>query len=231
MTGDGNAKGRSGKLRRAAKWALWLLLALLVLLICFESYAVYRAHRRTAEVIERVRDRPIRLQDVPLHRLVWLLRVDDPGFFHHRGVDFSTPGAGMTTITQALVKRFYFDGFRPGFAKLEQSLIARFVLDPAMSKREQLEVHINYAYFGSARGREILGFAAAAQHYYGRPFAALSDREYLSLVAMLIAPRDLDPIRHPRENAERVRRIEALLAGRCVPRGLRDVSYQDCAGR
>jgi len=218
-------------MRQVGKWLSWLLLALLIMLVCFETWAVFRAHAHTAAVLEAVRERPLRLESIPLRRVVMLLRVEDPGFFAHRGVDFSTPGAGMTTITQALVKRFYFDGFRPGFAKLEQSLIARFALDPAMSKRDQLEVFINYASFGTARGRDIIGFAAAAEHYYRRPFAALTDREYLSLVAMLMAPNALDPIRHPQENAERVRRIEALLADRCVPRGLRDVSYEDCAGR
>jgi membrane carboxypeptidase/penicillin-binding protein len=218
-------------MRRIGKWLLWLLLALLVMLVCFETWAVFRARAHTTAVLEEVRERPLRLENMPLHRVVMLLRVEDPGFFAHRGVDFSTPGAGMTTITQALVKRFYFDGFRPGFAKLEQSLIARFVLDPAMSKRDQLEVFINYASFGTARGRDIVGFAAAAEHYYQRPLAALSDREFLSLVAMLMAPNALDPVRHPAENAERVRRIEAMLADRCVPRGFRDVSYEDCAGR
>jgi membrane peptidoglycan carboxypeptidase len=216
---------------RLFKWTLWLLLALLATFLCFETFAVFRARARTAEVLEQVRNRPLRLEQIPLRWVVALLRVDDPGFFHHRGVDFSTPGAGMTTITQALVKRLFFDNFEPGFAKIEQSLIARFVLDPAMSKRDQLEVYFNYAYFGSDRGRDILGFAAAAEHYYHKPFAALSDREFLSLVAMGMAPRNLDPVRHPAENAERVRRIEAMLAGRCVPSGLRDVSYEDCAGR
>ena len=202
-----------------------------VLLIGFETFAVFRARARTPEVMEQVRARPLRLGNIPLARIVMLLRVEDPGFFQHRGIDFSTPGAGMTTITQALVKRFYFDGFEPGFAKLEQSLIARFVLDSAMGKAEQLEVFVNHASFGRADGRAIIGFAAAAEHYYRRPFGALSDREFLGLVAMLMAPNALDPVRHPAENAERVRRIEALLAGRCAPRGLRDVSYEDCAGR
>jgi len=215
---------------RIFKWLSGLLLVLLLLFVCFEAFAVLRARDRTAQALERVRERPLRLEQIPLRRIAMLLQVEDPGFFHHRGVDFSTPGAGMTTITQALVKRLYFDGFEPGFAKIEQSLIARFVLDPAMSKRDQLEVYFNYTYFGSDRGREIVGFAAAAEHYYHKPFAALTDREYLGLVAMLMAPNALDPARHPAENAERVRRIEALLAGRCAPNGPRDVGYQACAG-
>ena len=33
-----------------------------------------------------------------------LLRVEDPSFYEHHGVDLHTPGQGLTTITQALVK-------------------------------------------------------------------------------------------------------------------------------
>ena len=216
--------------RPVLKWAAWLLASGLLILVSYETYAVWRARAHTPEVLAAVRERPLRLETIPLHRVVMLLRVEDPGFFAHRGIDFSTPGAGMTTITQALVKRFYFNRFQPGFAKLEQSLIARFVLDPAMSKREQLEVYFNYASFGRFGGREIIGFAAAARTFYRRPLAALTDREFLSLVAMLMAPNALDPIRHPAENTERVRRIEAMLAGRCAANGLRDVTYENCAG-
>ncbi len=139
------------------------------------------------------------------------------------------PGA-RRRWTQALVKRLYFDGgFKPGFAKIEQSLIARFVLDPAVSKRDQLEMFLNRASFGSIQRRPITGFANAARTFYGRPIGALDDRQYLGLVAMLMAPNALDPVRHPGENAQRVDRIVALLAGRCRPRDLRDVRYPDCA--
>ena len=158
-----------------------------------------------------------------------LLAVEDPGFFHHRGIDFGTPGQGMTTLTQSLAKFLYFERFRPGIAKLELMLVARFALHPAFTKREQLEIFINHARFGTSRGRPIIGFNDAARTFYGRALEHLTDREYLTLVAMLMAPGRLNPVRHPQANAERTRRIEALLAGRCRPRGLRDVEYEDCA--
>jgi len=135
----------------------------------------------------------------------------------------------MTSITQSLVKRFYFDDFEPGFAKLEQSLIARFVLDPAMPKPAQLKAYLNHSHFGAVDGRRIVGFADASRGFYGRELAELSDRQFLSLVAMMMAPKTYDPVRQPRANAERVRRIEAMLAGRCAPQGLRDVALKACA--
>lgn len=204
------------------------LLIPLAALAAYEAYAVARAKARTPALLAAVAAREVRLADIPARRLAMLLAVEDPGFYAHRGIDMTTPGAGRTTITQALVKRLYFRRFEPGFAKIEQSLISRFVLDPAIAKREQLELFLNYASFGNRRGRPIIGFADAARTYFGRDLAALDDQRFLALVAMLIGPNALDPIRHPRENARRVARIEAMLAGRCQPAGVDDVTYAGC---
>ena len=76
-------------------------------------------------------------------------------------------------MTQSLAKFLYFDRFTPGVEKLELMLVARFALDPAMSKREQLEVFINHARFGRYRGRPIIGFNAAARAFYGRELQQL----------------------------------------------------------
>jgi membrane peptidoglycan carboxypeptidase len=203
------------------------------LLVCFLSYeavTVARAKMRTSEVLKRVEDRPLALEAVTPRRLDMLLAVEDPGFYEHSGVDFGTPGQGMTTLTQALVKRLYFDRFEPGFAKIEQSLIARFVLHPALSKKDQLEVFLNYASFGSRNGNPIIGFPEAARVFYGRDLASLTDDQFIGLVAMLPAPKNFDPLRHPEANAERSRRIKSLLAGRCRPTGLRDVYLEACGG-
>ena len=201
---------------------------LIVALAVFEAFAVWRAHQRTPEVLERAAEGELSLAALTPKRRSILLAVEDPGFHRHRGVDFSTPGQGRTSLTQSLVKLFYFDRFRPGFAKIEQSLIARFVLDPALSKDGQLRAYLNHAYFGHFKGRPVIGFADAARTYFGREFRELDDRQFLSLVAMLMAPNKLDPIRNGPANAERARRIERLLAGRCSPDGVSDVTYDNC---
>lgn len=204
-------------------------LAILLLLAGYETVEVLRARAKTPAILAGLTARPLKLTELPQARRDMLLRVEDPGFYSHHGVDFSTPGSGMTTITQALVKRFYFpEGFQPGFAKIEQSLIARFVLDPAISKDDQLEIFLNYASFGNEGKRQITGFDDAARSFYARPVAELSDREYLSLVAMLIGPNAFDPREHGSDNANRVDRIQALLDGRCEPAGIFDVNYNSC---
>ncbi|QNA84804.1 transglycosylase domain-containing protein [Sphingomonas sp. So64.6b] len=181
--------------------------SLLILLIGFEAYAVIRARARTPMIIAQNKVRPITLAQVGKRHLAMLLRVEGTGFFHHRGVGNVTPGQGRTTMTQALVKRLYFDGgIQTGFAKVEQSLIARYVFDPAVPKRDQLEMFLNLASFGTIRGRPVIGFENAALTFHGKPIGSLDDRQFLSLIAML----------------------EALVAGRCKPRDLTDVSYEDC---
>jgi len=97
-----------------------------------------------------------------------------------------------------------------------------------MSKEAQLEAYLNHSHFGWRSGRPVVGLAAAARTYYSLDASQLSDRQFLSLVAMLVAPRELDPLRQPAANAERVRRIEAMLAGKCAPRGLSDVRLASC---
>ena len=216
-------------MRRAWRVAAAISALLLLALVAFEAFAIWRANQRTPQVLAAATQGELSLDEIGDRRVEMLIRIEDPGFRTHRGVDFSTPGAGMTSITQSLVKRFYFENFEPGFAKLEQSLIARFVLDPAMSKPAQLKAYINHSHFGWRDGRPIIGLAGAARAYYGREVGQLSDRQFLSLVAMLMAPRDLNPSDHPAANAERVRRIERMLAGKCKPAGLRDVAYQACA--
>lgn len=214
---------------RLALWSPLLLLVLVLLLAGYELWAVDRARARTPQVLEEAwaQAGPSLLNQMSVSRIEALLRVEDPSFRTHRGVDFSTPGQGMTTITQGLVKRLYFEHFTPGFAKIEQSLIARFVLDSAITKNEQLELFLGLAYFGAVDGRDVIGFRDAAQTYFGKTVAELDHRQFLALVAMLVAPNDLRP--GSPQNAERVARIERLLAHRCAATGLRDVWLEACA--
>lgn len=227
--GAGSAASGRVWMRRWLKRLARVVAAILLLLIAFEGFTVARAKWRTPAILAANAHPVTTVDQIGARRVAMLLKVEDPGFFHHHGVDFSTPGQGATTMTQSLVKRLYFPGgFHPGFAKIEQSLVARFVFDPATTKRQQLDMFLNLASFGNQQGRQVTGFADAARTFYGKDLTALDDRQFLGLVAMLMAPNALDPVRHAGDNAERVRRIVALLGGRCRPRGVTDVRYPDC---
>jgi membrane carboxypeptidase/penicillin-binding protein len=164
------------------------------------------------------------LTGLPPQRKSMLLKIEDPAFYHHHGVDLSTPGAGMTTITQGLVKQLYFpDGFQQGVSKVRQTLIARYALDALVSKDEQLQLFLCIAYLGDVNGEAIHGFHRAAEVYFGKSFADLSDGEFLTLVSMLIAPNKMKP--GSVAGKARLRLVTAVLAGQIKPQSVLDVEY------
>jgi membrane peptidoglycan carboxypeptidase len=154
-----------------------------------------------------------------------LLMVEDPAFRRHRGVDLATPGAGMTTLTQSLVKQLYFPAeFRQGVAKIRQTLIAQHALDALVSKDAQLELFLNIAYLGHHQGKAVHGFGPASRTYFAKEFTELTDDEYLMLVAALINPNSLKP--GTPANEERASRIRQYASGEYRPVGVMDLEYR-----
>ncbi len=225
---------------RTFKKVTLVFAAAITCLMLWEANAVRSAESRSDAVLSKwlAKPQPLSLAALTPERKDILLRVEDPAFYEHKGVDFFSPGQGMTTITQALVKFLYFDTFTPGFAKIEQSLIAHFVLDRRLNKDSQLTLFLNQAYFGDQNGREIRGFAEAAESYFAKPFAALDQDEYIGLVAMLIGPNDVNPANKQRYG-ERVRRyksahrrtLHTIGYPRCRPRRLSQRSLSNSLGQ
>jgi membrane carboxypeptidase/penicillin-binding protein len=159
----------------------------------------------------------------PDHKTI-LLAVEDPTFMHHHGVDLATPGAGMTTITQGLVKLLYFpDGFHQGIAKIRQTLIAQYALDSLVSKDRQLTLYLNMCYLGTEQNQGIFGYANGARIYFHKEFTELTDEEFLSLLAMTISPNTLKP--GSAANLVRVQRIRDYMSGKVRPASVLDVEY------
>jgi membrane peptidoglycan carboxypeptidase len=156
-----------------------------------------------------------------------VVKVQDPGFYHHHGIDLSTPGAGITTITQAIVKKLYFENFTPGIAKIKQSIIARFVVDGLIPKEDQLTIFLNAMYFGKVNNRSLIGLATASKAYYQKPVDRLTEDQYISIIAMIVMPGTFHILDHPEWNRERTNRIKALVDGRYTPKGLMDQFYGD----
>lgn len=196
--------------------------------VTYYSVVVFRARAYTKNhVLKKIETENFILtkNDLSQRQLEILLAVEDPGFYCHKGIDLSTPGAGITTITQGIVKKLYFEEFRPGIAKIKQSLIARFALDPFVKKDDQITLFINYMYFGSVNGRRADGLAEASLMYYNKPFKRLNEDEYISLIAMIIAPVTFNVHNHPGWNSERSERIKKVISGQYKPMGLMDQYY------
>lgn len=161
-------------------------------------------------------------------RIETLLRVEDPTFWTNDGIDLTTPGAGATTLAQGLGKSIFFEKFKPSFSKIELMILTRFALVATVSKKDILQATLANVYLGHHENRPVRGFAVAARRWFGKEVQALSDREFLGLVAMMIGPNKLDPIRHRNAHDQRVNRIERYLAGECRPRAVMDVELEGC---
>jgi hypothetical protein len=159
--------------------------------------------------------------------LAILLAVEDPNFWAHSGVDFSTPGAGLTTITQSAAKRLAFEAFQPGIGKIRQTGYA-LGLESRLSKEQILALWLATLEMGNGPDGWMVGFHSASSTIYGRPPAELTDAEFIRLVAVLIAPASYDLVRSDARLDERAARIQRLANGVCVPAGFSDVWLDGC---
>lgn len=213
------------------KKSLLATLATVCLLVCVAAFYYWNAIRAArsatatvvAEAVQRYGHR-VSIKDLSAHHLDILLRIEDPAFYRHRGVDLKTPGAGMTTITQGLVKLLYFPaGFERGIAKIKQTLIAEYALNELVSKDDQLELYLNATYFGSVDGKPVHGIANGAETYFGKPYRDLTDDEFIALIGMTISPNTLKP--GTPKSIDRVERIKKFLAGELSPGSVLDSEY------
>ncbi|KZM47991.1 transglycosylase domain-containing protein [Labrenzia sp. OB1] len=166
-------------------------------------------------------------KDLGEDRLETLLMVQDPAFHQHAGVDVTTPGAGVTTVTQSLAKRVGFREFKPGIGKIRQTGYA-IGLERKLTKDQIMALWLDTLEMGRGPDGWMKGFFVASQAIYQRPPAELTEREFLSLVAVLIAPGTYDLRREDAQLQERIARVEKLVSGECTPSGNGDVWLEGC---
>ena len=85
--------------------------------------------------------------DLGAERFNWLLRVQDPAFRDHSGVDFSTAGVGATTVSQSVSKRLAFKHFEPGISKIRQTSYA-LGLEQGLTKDQTLALWLDTVEMG-----------------------------------------------------------------------------------
>lgn len=168
--------------------------------------------------------------DLGADRLALLVRVEDPNYWAHEGVDFTTPGAGATTITQSLSKRLAFKNFRKGLPKIRQTAFA-LSLETHLSKDEILALALDRASMGRgpSGGESVTGFFRASQAFFGAPPREVDDDEFVALVAVLIAPDALSLSGPSKAREERIARIKRLATSVCAPASHGDVWLVGCA--
>ena len=224
--------------KKALKYLLWIVTGFLIVTTVYSIHEIITAREYTKTVIlpdlqasqwRQPNGVPHKFE-LTIHDLSdWqkqvIIKVQDPGFYRHNGMDLSTPGAGLTTVSQAIVKKLYFENFKPGLAKFKQTLIAVFAVDNLIGKDAQLTLFVNMMYFGNCKGKPVIGLDSAAQAYYGQPVAYLTEDQYISLIAMIVMPSTFHVLDHPEWNRDRTNRIKKLVAGEYNPKGLMDQFY------
>lgn len=212
------------KKKRVKRLILLLTVIMVLGIIGYYTVEVLSAREKTPKIVANYYQTgmiKIDANDLTPVQKDMLLKIQDPNFYGHHGVDFVTPGAGWTTITQSLAKQFYFVKFEQGLMKIKQTLCAWLALDPLVDKDTQLTLFINMMYFGNG----VYGLRDAADHYFGKAVPELDDDEFIALIACLIDPEGLNITDYPQENAQRVKRIKKMLSGEYVPHGLFDITY------
>jgi len=173
-----------------------------------------------------------------------LLLIEDPVFFAHRGVSLAD-GQGVATISSAVARDLFLygaplggvrgvlQGFYRGMfdccrkVDLGRDIMA-LVLDAHVSKQRQLAIYTATVYMGRHEGRQVRGLDAAARAYFGKPLTALDVDELVGLVGMIKAPNEFHPQRNPEAYQLRLKRVRAVLDGRCNPDGWLDTDYAHC---
>ncbi len=206
------------------KKASLFVAACLALIVGYYSVKIFIANKETPAIkAEFLAESKITLQynEMSPRQQEIFIKVQDPNFWNHNGVEFSTPGSGWTTVTQSIAKWFYFHPFKQGIGKIKQTLLARFVLNSHLTKEEQLLVFINHVWFAE----NVKGFRNAANHFYHKDISELSEDEFISLMAMPVSPRKYNIVSNPKNNRDRSDRIKKMLSGEYEPKGLFDIYY------
>jgi len=198
---------------------------LLLLIVGYYAIEVIIGRLKTNDIVnEYINSNLIEItkEDLSETQLQIFIAVQDPNFCNNHGVDLKTPGAGWTTITQSLCKKFYFEDFNQGIRKIKQTLCARFALDPLVDKDTQITLFLNIMYFGNG----VYGLNDAAAVYYDKKVNELTEDEFTSLIASLVNPQTLNIIDNPDKNLDRVERIKKVVSGEYTPDGVFDIYYE-----
>jgi monofunctional biosynthetic peptidoglycan transglycosylase len=219
------------RIKKAVKIFAGGLLILPILASCYAAYGYFDARQDAPQLAIRA-DQLIAqrrgAEGLGRGRIDKLLLVEDPGFWQHSGVDFSTKGQGATTLTQGLGKSVGFAKFKPGIRKLRLMGYAM-GLESKLSKSQIIALALDEVEMGRGPTGWMKGFYSASNIIFARSPDQLTDPEFLSLVAVPIAPRNFDLMNGNVALKTRVGRIQRLVQGECEPSGVGDVWLEGCA--
>lgn len=218
-------------MKRALKIATSVLVVLVVGIVGYGALGYWDAVRQSDEYAMRANALIADgrgADNLGAERLRQLILVQDPGYLEHDGIDLSTQGAGLTTISQSLSKRLGFNEFRPGIGKIRQTGFA-LGLESQLNKNQILALWLDTVEMGRGPDGWMTGLFLASESIYGRPLMEVTDQEFHRLLAVLIAPGQFRLLEEDDALVDRSSRIARLVLGDCSPDGQRDVWLDGCA--
>ncbi len=213
----------------------------LIYLGCAYSWALNTSELAVWQYNQKYRSEKLALSE---EQVSVLLKIEDPSFWTHSGVDIATPGQGKTTITQSIVPILLYRADLQDWQATLQSIYSKvwrvakkidlgrdimaIALSKKISKNETLKIFVEQAYMGSINNIYIFGLSTAANIYFNKSLQSLSHDEFASLVGMLKSPDYFNPIKNPNAFQERSEKVLKILSKSCLPEGLFDTDYNNC---
>ncbi|MDH3284750.1 MAG: monofunctional biosynthetic peptidoglycan transglycosylase [Acidobacteriota bacterium] len=230
----GRRRGRGAGRRRvgAGRWWRRSLLAVAAVAMLFAAQQAWtwpdvtelaRSRPATTAFISRARDRGVGVvwrwapyEEISPHLKRAVLVAEDINFFGHAGFETTEirtalvkaaqereAPRGASTITQQLAKNLWLSSAYSPLRKAKEALLT-WQLERELGKRRILELYLGVAQFGP----RVFGAEAAAQVYFGKPAAELTEREAAELAAGLPRPSRWNPRSDSQAYRERVEEIE-----------------------
>ena len=215
-------RAQPGLMGRLIRWFLrltfWLLALLVAALLLYRFLPVpstlMLGRWLTLQPVER---QWVTLQAISPHLVRAVIAAEDQRFCSHRGVDWielnnvlddeDGPSRGASTLTMQTAKNVFL---WPGRSYLRKGLELplAMAIDFAWPKPRIIEVYLNVAEWGDG----LFGAEAAAQRYFGKPAARLTQAEAARLAAVLPNPRLRNPGRPSRGVRAAASRIQRRMA-------------------
>jgi penicillin-binding protein 1B len=149
----------------------------------------------------------VSISQIPPSCLNAVMAIEDSDFLDHKGFSWTglarafvknvTRGKnaqGGSTITQQLVKNYFLTNEKT-YKRKAQELVLSVLLESKYTKDQILELYLNIIYMGQSGPFQLLGFPAAARHYFQKSISDLGLPECALLAAVLNGPGVYDPYR------------------------------------
>jgi len=176
-------------------WQVWQLRSHNPETTTFMEQGLARLRQSNPQARLQYRWVPYERISVDLKRAV--LAAEDQKFLAHDGFDWEEMEKafeknrqkqrvvrGASTISQQLAKNLFLTGQRNYLRKAEEAILT-VMIEQTVEKRRILEIYLNVIEWGNG----IYGAEAAAQHYFGKSAAELTEEEAAKLAAIIPNPR------------------------------------------